>query len=212
VITFAAFSLHKAATTGTLSDYYDLRLEGDVGTFGSWQHADAFATKNDTTSTALLMDNSSDSCAAKLPTLITSEMKNWYINIQHQQRFDPTTQLSGNLRFAGGKQYSINSFNPIDALQQQATSTLTLTKTFAEGQRSTTIGYSRNQNLRVTDVSQNITASFYQARLFPFKTRKSTDGVLERIAIDLPNTSFSGTYNNTDSTFSRTLNGALIQP
>jgi lipopolysaccharide assembly outer membrane protein LptD (OstA) len=206
---FRGFFLAQGGYYWALSDYYDLRLEGDVGTFGSWATRGRFRYKERYDLDGVIDGQFERLVRGEITDPDYSRNENWYLNIQHQQRFDPTTQLSGNLRFAGGKQYSINSFNPIDALQQQATSTLTLTKTFAEGQRSTTIGYSRNQNLRVTDVSQNITASFYQARLFPFKTRKSTDGVLERIAIDLPNTSFSGTYNNTDSTFSRTLNGAF---
>ncbi|MFQ3598691.1 MAG: putative LPS assembly protein LptD, partial [Chloroherpetonaceae bacterium] len=206
---FRGFFLAQGGYYWALSDYYDLRLEGDVGTFGSWATRGRFRYKE-----RYDLDGTIDGQFERLvrgeitdPDYLRND--NWYINIQHQQRFDPTTQLSGNLRFAGGNQFSVNSFNPIDALQQQAASTLTLTKTFAEGQRSTTIGYSRNQNLRVTDISQSITASFYQARLFPFKGRKSTDGFLERIAIDLPNTSVSGNYNNTDTTFSRTLNGAF---
>lgn len=203
------FFLAQGGYYWALSDYYDLRLEGDVGTFGSWATRGRFRYKE-----RYDLDGFIDGQFERLvrgertdPDYFRNE--NWYVNIQHQQRFDPTTQLSGNLRFAGGNQFSVNSLNPTDALQQQAASTLTLTKTFAEGQRSTTVGYSRNQNLRVTDVSQSITASFYQARLFPFKTRKSTDRFLERLAIDLPNTSVSGNYNNTDSTFSRTLNGAF---
>lgn len=206
---FRGFFLAQGGYYWALSDYYDLRLEGDVGTFGSWATRGRFRYKERYDLDGVVEGQFERLVRGEITDPDYFRNENWYINIQHQQRFDPTTQLSGNLRFAGGNQFSVNSFNPTDALQQQATSTLTLTKTFAEGQRSTTIGYSRNQNLRVTDVSQSMTASFYQARLFPFKGRKSTNGFLERIAIDLPNTSFSANYNNTDISFSRTLNGAF---
>lgn len=203
------FFLAQGGYYWALSDYYDLRLEGDIGTFGSWATRGRFRYKE-----RYDLDGSIEGQFERLvrgeitdPDYVRNE--NWYVNLQHQQRFNPTTQLSGNLRFAGGKQYSVNSFNPTDALQQQAASTLTFTKTFAEGRRSVSLGYSRNQNLRVVDVSQSVTANFYQARFFPFKTRKSGEGFLQRIAIDLPNASVSGTYNNTDTTFARTLNGAF---
>ncbi len=206
---FRGFFLAQGGYYWAPSDYYDFRLEGDVGSFGSWATRGRFRYKE-----RYDLDGSIE---GQFERLVRGEItdpdyfrnENWYIDIQHQQRFNPTTQLSGNLRFAGGKQYSLNSFNPIDALQQQAASTLTLTKTFAEGQRSVTIGYSRNQNLRTTDISQSVTVSFYQARLFPFKTRKNTDGLLQRIAIDLPSLSFSGSYNETNIAFSRTLNGVF---
>ncbi len=206
---FRGFFLAQGGYYWALSDYYDLRLEADVGTFGSWATRGRFRYKERYDLDGAIEGQFERLIRGEITDPDYQRNDNWYISIQHQQRFNPTTQLSGNLRFAGGKQFSINSFNPIDALQQQAASTLTLTKTFAEGQRSVTIGYSRNQNLRITDVSQSITASFYQARLFPFKGRKSTNTFLERIAIDLPNTSVSGTYNNTDVTFSRTLNGVF---
>lgn len=203
------FFLAQGGYYWALSDYYDLRLEGDVGTFGSWATRGRFRYKERYDLDGNIEGQFERLVRGESADPDYSRNENWYVNIQHQQRFNPTTQLSGNLRFAGGKQYSVNSFNPNDALQQQAASTLTLTKTFAEGQRSATLGYSRNQNLRVKDVSQSLSASFYQARLFPFKTRKSGDGFLQRIAIDLPNASLNANYDETELAFSRTLNGAF---
>jgi hypothetical protein len=141
---FRGFFLAQGGYYWALSDYYDLRLEGDVGTFGSWATRGRFRYKERYDLDGVIDGQFERLVRGEITDPDYSRNENWYLNIQHQQRFDPTTQLSGNLRFAGGKQYSINSFNPIDALQQQAASTLTLTKTFAEGQRSTTIGYSRN--------------------------------------------------------------------
>jgi Organic solvent tolerance protein OstA len=190
-----------------INDYMDARIVGDIGFRGSWRLGGAlryikryeFQGIFTTEFERQLFNETGD------PDFRQNDV--WNMSIQHTHTFDPTMSLSANLNFVSGNQFSLQTFNPQNILSQQASSNASFQKTFGENERTINIGYQRTQNLRETNLTNSLTLGFSQIQFFPFRPRKSTGkGFLEQIGL-APNLTLSGTYNNTDSTFSSSLNG-----
>lgn len=205
---FKGWNLAQGGYYFAISDYLDARIVGDIGFRGSWRLGGAlrYVKRYDFQGTITAEFERQLFNEAIDPDFRQNDV--WNLGIQHTQNFDPTMSLSANLNFVNGNQFSLQTFNPQNILSQQATSNATFQKTFGENERTINIGYQRTQNLRETNLTNSVTLSFNQIQFFPFRPRKSTGrGFLEQIGL-APNLTVSGSYNNTDTTFSATANAS----
>jgi hypothetical protein len=197
---FKGWNLAQGGYYFAINDYVDARIVGDIGFRGSWRLGGALRYNKrydfnggiQAEFERLLFNESTD------PDFSRSDR--WNVALLHSQEFDPTMSLTASLNFVGGNQFSLQTFNPQNVLSQQATSNASFKKTFAEGQRSIDIGYTRTQDLRVTNIAQTVTLGLFQTRFSPFRGRKSAGtGLLEQLTID-PTFNANGSYSFTDTT------------
>lgn len=100
----------------------------------------------------------------------------WHIGITHYQTFDPTTSLTANVSLYSSKSYLTNSTNNLNTLlQQNAVSSVTLSKYWEGTPNSLSINYSRDQNLQSGEISQVVPAiSFSHSQTYPFRSKKTS--------------------------------------
>lgn len=155
-----------------INDYADLRVDGDVSFNGSWRLGQRFRYKNG--------DLYSGTITGQYEKIALNDPDDpdyaRYINrnfrIIHHQQFDPATKLDINLQYLGGdRYYSSSSIDPETVVTQQATSYASLSKSWDEGDRVLIAGYQRVDNLVNSDLTQTVTASLYQNRIYPFRFR-----------------------------------------
>ncbi len=153
-----------------VNDYADLRLEGDVSFSGSWRLGERFRYKNGDLYNGmvegeyekLILNSPGDSDYARYI--------NRYLRIIHHQQFDPTAKLDVNLQFMGGDRYYDNSSIDFETLvAEQATSYASFSKSWDEGNRVLIAGYQSVDNLSTDALTQTVTASLYQNRIYPFR-------------------------------------------
>jgi lipopolysaccharide assembly outer membrane protein LptD (OstA) len=95
----------------------------------------------------------------------------WVLNINHNQKINPTTTIDGNLSFVSGKSYYDNSTNQLpDLLRQNVVSNLTFSKYWEETPYSLYINYYRDQNLLNGNVNERFPSiNFTRSESFPFR-------------------------------------------
>jgi lipopolysaccharide assembly outer membrane protein LptD (OstA) len=155
-----------------INDYADLRLESDVSLKGDWRLGQRFRYRNGDLYSGsiegeyekIVLNNPGDPDYARY---IKRDVK-----IVHHQQFDPTAKLDVNLQYLGGNRYyNSNSINLESIITEQATSYASFSKSWDEGNRVLIAGYQRVENLLNEDLTQTVTASFYQNRIYPFRPR-----------------------------------------
>ncbi|AAM71765.1 MAG TPA: LPS-assembly protein LptD [Chlorobaculum sp.] len=159
-----------------INDYADLRLDGDIAFKGGWRLGERFRYKNG--------DRYSGSISGEYARIILNSPgdSNYarYINrdlrIEHHQQFDPTAVLDVNLQFLGGDRYyyGYTSVDPENLVTDQATSYASFTKSWDENNRVLLGGYQRVDNLSTDELTQRVTLSLYQNRIYPFRPRLSS--------------------------------------
>jgi hypothetical protein len=168
------FSLSNLGYFWAINDYMDLRSEGDISLNGSWRLADRFRYV--------------------LPNLFSGVMSGeykrypnyteWNANIIHNQVFDPSTRLDVNFQLQGSpKSYNLNSINTETMVTQQSNARATLAKTFNDENSIVTLFYNRSEELSTHYTSQSVGASFYQNRIYPFRSAFSGDDWKSNISI-----------------------------
>ncbi|MBF0587032.1 LPS-assembly protein LptD [Prosthecochloris sp. N3] len=167
------FYLSNLGYFWAISDYMDLRLEGDISFNGSWRLAERYRYKKrylyEGAFEAEYEHSVNDSDGV--------EYDNWYLNLEHQHRFDPTAFLDLNLEYLGGERdYDISSIDYDNIVNEQTSSYASFSKTFDEGNRRATVSYQGTQDLRNDDASQTVKASYYQGRVYPFMTGDAGEG------------------------------------
>ena len=179
-----------------INDYADLRLENDYAINGSWRIAQRFRY-NSRDSFSGLIENQNENYQLYHPDDPNhAEYKNRYTRIIHHQQFDPTAKLDLNLQYiSGDRYYDINSINPESIITQQATSYGSFSKSWDEGNRVLSLGYQRVSSLTSENVTENMTGSLYQSRIYPFRPMfdASINDWRSRLAIQ-PGASFSGQF------------------
>ncbi len=100
----------------------------------------------------------------------------WHIGVTHNQNFDPTTSLTANVSLYSSKTYLTNSTNNLNTLlEQNAISTVTLSKSWEGTPNNLSINYTRDQNLENGEISQVAPAiSFSRSQTFPFRTKSTS--------------------------------------
>jgi len=104
-----------------------------------------------------------------------SESNQWAININHNQKINPSTSLTANLTFVSGKTFYQNSTNSLpDLLRQNIVSNLTLSKYWEESPFSLNFNYYRDQNLVNGDINERIpSVNFNVSETYPFRRKNS---------------------------------------
>jgi lipopolysaccharide assembly outer membrane protein LptD (OstA) len=100
------------------------------------------------------------------------------VNWTHSQEFDPTLRLLVDFTFMTGSFYQQTSNNLNDLLRQNVVSNATLTKYWEGTPNSMTVNVHRDQNLRPTpgtiEISQILpSVSFNRSQSFPFRSGKN---------------------------------------
>lgn len=185
------YSLSNLGYFWAINDFMDLRLEGDIALNGSWRLGERFRyTKRDVFSGSITGEykryilNSDD-----------SEHREWNAKIVHNQVFDPDMRLDVNLNFQDGDRlYDLNSLNSETIVNEQANARASLAKTFNEESSIVTLDYDRIKDLRNNNRTDTVGASFYQNRIYPFRSDYSgeMDGWKKDISITT-GASLSGT-------------------
>jgi len=166
-------------------DYMDLRLESDLSFNGSWRLGERFRY-----SKRYLFDGYLEGEYERYrlshpddPDFV--DYDNWNVKLVHHHRFDPDTRLDLNLMYQGGQRYyDINSINPESIINEQANSYASFSKRFNEGRSSLTAAYQRSQDLRDDDLTQSVSASYYQERIYPFREEAGlTDDWKSRLSL-----------------------------
>ncbi len=181
-------------------DYIDLRLESDVAFNGSWRLGERFRYKKRYLFDGYVEGEYERYILAHPDDPDYVDYDNWNVKLVHHHQFDPTTKLDLNLFYQGGNRYyDINSINPESIINEQANSYASFSKTFDEGSRSLTASYQRSEDLRDNDLTQSISTSYYQERVYPFRGEgTSTDDWRSRFSLT-PRASAFAEYSTLDN-------------
>lgn len=179
-----------------ISDYFDLRLESDVSFNGSWRFGERFRYKKGELFSGYVEGEYERVKLNKPGDSDYERYINRNLRIVHHQSFDPTARLDANLYYLdGNRYYDINSIDTESIITEQATSYASFSKSWDEGARSLILGYQRVDNLINEDLSQKATATFYQERIYPFRTRFSDSQTDWRSRFSIqPSLSLSGEF------------------
>ncbi len=164
--------LSKFGYFWAINDYLDLRSEGDIAFSGSWRIGERLRYAK----------------AGAFTGEISAEYKNYFIsddskryrsstvNFIHNQEFDPTARLDINMNLQGGSRYyDLNSMDPLEIVNQQSNSNISFGKTFNDDNALLALFYGRSENLIDESSFQKTGASFYQNRMYPFRSPGSED-------------------------------------
>ena len=180
-------------------DYMDLRLESDFSFNGSWRLGERFRYRKRYLFDGYLEGEYERYILSHRDDPDYVDYDNWNLKLVHHHRFDPTTKLDLNLFYQGGRRYyDINSINPESIINEQVNSYASFSKTFDEGSRSLTAGYQRCQDLRNNDLTQSVSTSYYQSRVYPFRNEDTpTSDWRSRFSLT-PSASTNAVYSTID--------------
>ena len=155
-----------------IGDYLDLALTGDIYSYGSWAARVTSRYKKRYAFDGSLSLNYSDDITGERNTDSFSESKNFGINWTHSQdaKARPGTMFRASVNFSSPSNNRYNSTSVSDALQNQASSSISYSKTWSGV--SLSVNFLHNQNSRDSSYSftlPNIT--FNVNRFYPFKRK-----------------------------------------
>lgn len=181
------------------NDYMDLRVEGDASFNGSWRLGNRFRYSKRYQFNGYIEGEFERYVLSHRDDPDYVDYNNWNARLVHHQQFDPTARLDINLFYQGGRRYyDINSINPETIINEQASSYASFSKTFDEGSRNVTASYKRTQDLRDSDLTQSVSATYYQERVYPFRGEgTSTDDWRSRFSLT-PSASASAEFATTN--------------
>jgi len=149
-----------------INDYMDLRLEGDLAFDGSWRLGERFRYTKINSFTGELSGEYRRNPQAT----------DWNAKVRHTQVFDPSMRLDANLKFQGGdRYYDLNSMNSETIVTEQSNAYASLAKTFNDENSIAALVYNRSADLRNHNSMQTVRATFYQNRMYPFRSGFSED-------------------------------------
>ena len=179
-----------------IDDSMDLKSENDYAINGSWRFGQRFRYKSLNGFSGSIENQFEDYVLKHPDDPAHAEYKSRYTKIVHHQQFDPTTKLDLNLQYIGGdRYYDINSISPESIVTQQATSYGSFSKSWDEGNRVLSLGYQRVASLTSENVTENVTGSLYQSRIYPFRPMFDATSADWRSRLSLqPSSSWSGQF------------------
>jgi len=174
-----------------LSDYYDLALTSDLYSRGG------YGLK------ARIRYNKRYEFSGEFNagfSAIQTDLQNsreWNLSLSHNQKLDPTSNLSAQLQFQSSTDYNkYNTYNYNDLLRQQIISSAQYSKTFEDLNASLSISYNRNQNLAEGTYTENLPSiGFSKSQFYPFK-RNSKEGVIDQMWYELIGVNYTATFDN----------------
>jgi hypothetical protein len=186
-----------------INDYSDFRLEGDIALNGSWRLGERFRyIKRNVFSGEIAGEY-------KQYPLYTD----WNAKIVHNQLFDSSSRLDANLLFQGAPHgYTLNSINSETMVTQQSNARAAFAKTFHDENSIAILFYNRSEALSTPDLSQSVGASFYQNRMYPFRSGFSHDDWKSDLSITSGATvvsQFTSRNSDNSSGYSANINGEM---
>ena len=162
----AGYSLSNLGYFWAINDFLDLRSDGDISLNGSWRLGERFRYKKSN-----IFSGEISGEYKKYPLY-----NDWNAKYIHNQVFDSSTRLDVNIQLQGSPQgYNLNSLNSITMLSRQSNARAALAKTFNDENSIAAFTYNRSEDLSTLDATQTLDASFYQSRLYPFRSAASAD-------------------------------------
>ncbi len=159
------YSLSNLGYFWAINDYMDLRLEGDLSLNGSWRLGERFRYVVPTLFTGVISGE-----YKRYP-----RYTDWNAKFVHNQVFGPSTRLDVNAQLQGApRSYNLNSITSESMVSQQSNARATLAKTFNDENSIVALFYNRFEELSTHYASQNVGASFYQNRIYPFRSGVSS--------------------------------------
>jgi len=155
-----------------IGDYLDLALTGDVYSYGSWAARLTSRYKKRYAFDGSLSINYSDDITGERDTDSFSESKNFGITWNHSQdaKARPGTSFRASVNFSSPSNNRYNSSSVSDALQNQASSSISWSKTWSGVSLSVNMLHSQNsRDSSYTFTLPNITLNVN--RFFPFKRK-----------------------------------------
>ena len=149
-----------------IDDQMDFRLDGDISFNGGWRLGERFRYKKSNSFSGEISGEYKE-----YPTY-----SDWNAKIIYNQVLDSSTRFDVNILLLGAPQgYDLNSMNSIAMVTQQSNARGALAKTFNEENSIAAITYNRSEDLSTLKATQAIEASFYQNRMYPFRSGFSVD-------------------------------------
>ncbi len=200
--------LANAGYFWAINDYVDLAAKGTVFAKGRYDFSSRFRyvkkyMYDGNIEAGYSLINKGES---KDVDKITSNQ--WIISLNHNQKINPTTSLTGNLTFVSGKSYYDNSTNALpDLLRQNVVSNLTFSKYWEESPFSFSANYYRDQNLETGDINERLPSlGFSISETYPFRNNNSTS---EQKLYEVFSYSYTGNAINNRTKISTINNGQL---
>lgn len=155
-----------------IGDYLDLALTGDVYTYGSWAARLTSRYKKRYAFDGSLSINYSDDITGERGTSSFSESKNFGVNWSHSQdpKARPGTTFRASVNFSSPSNNRYNATNVNEALQNQASSSISYSKAWSGVSLSVNMLHSQNSR----DSSYSFTLpniTFNVNRFYPFKRK-----------------------------------------
>jgi len=165
-----------------IDDQMDLRLDGDISFNGGWRLGERFRYKKTNSFSGEISGEYKEYTA----------YRDWNAKIIYNQAFDSSTRFDVNIQLQDAPQsYDLNSMNSITMVTQQSNARAALAKTFNEENSIAAITYNRSEDLSTLNATQAIDASFYQNRLYPFRSDFPVDDWRSNVSLST-GTSLSG--------------------
>jgi len=144
-----------------VDDQMDFRLDGDMSFNGGWRLGERLRYKK--------TNNFSGEIAGEYKEYLA--YNDWNAKIIYNQAFESSTRFDVNILLQGAPQgYDLNSMNSITMVTQQSNARAALAKMFNEENSMAAITYNRSEDLSTLNATQTIEASFYQNRMYPFRS------------------------------------------
>ncbi len=162
---FSHFGYYWAA-----SDYFDVATTFDWYARGGWANRSLIRYKLLYYFDGALSASFNRRYEGEIGDPDRTERKDYNVQVAHHQEIDPTMRMDVNFTFTSGTFYRNFSQNLNDILRQNIVSNATISKTWAESNRSLSVAVLRDQNLISDDVNETLPSlSFTQGTLFPFR-------------------------------------------
>ncbi|GEQ86471.1 organic solvent tolerance protein OstA [Patiriisocius marinistellae] len=190
-----------------LSEYFDLTLQGDYYTNGSYalRAQSAYALKYKFTGGVNIRYENLINSERGFPDFSQSTLYNIQWNHSQDQKSSPLSRFSASVNFGSSEyfQQSINQINNGSALVNTLQSSVSYSKTFeGDPQVNTTVSLNLNQNTQTQEINltlPNITANV--GRIFPFAPKTGTKkGIIDNINLQYDVTA-QNRIRTTDSLF-----------
>ena len=155
-----------------IGDYLDLALTGDIYTYGSWAARLTSRYKKRYAFDGSLSVNYSNDITGEKGTDSYSQSRNFGINWSHAQdaKARPGTSFRASVNFSSPSNNRYNSTSVSDALQNQASSSVSWSKTWSGA--SLSVNLLHNQNSRDSSYSFSLpNITFNINRFYPFKRK-----------------------------------------
>jgi lipopolysaccharide assembly outer membrane protein LptD (OstA) len=182
-----------------LSDYTDLAIVGDWLTSGTWRVSPNFRY--------VKRYDFSGSLSGYYQRAIENEPRDpdyvdradYFVNLTHNQTFNPTTRLDVNFTFASSENFR-RALTLTEYLNQEITSNATLSKSWEGTNSSMSINVNRRQNLINGSVTNTLPSiSYSHAQSYPFRFGKTKKGESDYAWYEMIGMSYGATGQRVDN-------------